>query len=206
MTGTAAKTPRLDLATNIPVVMTIKYVDVWPDTNGYGSQVSLKGTVGGDTVVSYLKGKSWANLKALAEAGVIGPYDKSVEEPSEKTNLPVLHGDNVTLCRQQLPGEKYANLVVTTATAKAPAAKPSVQPKGADIGGPIPGLDDDDDLPPPVDQAFEDATQRPGNKMDALFQLYGVCFDEAARLANKHAALKPDVSAIAATLYIAASR
>lgn len=77
----------------------------------------------------------------------------------------------------------------------------------AEFGGPIPGLDDLPNEPPPVEEAYQQPTQRTADavdKLDGLFQLYDVCFDHASSIARKHATLAPDVSAMAATLFIAA--
>lgn len=104
---------KYELVLNVPAIIDIKYVDVWPDKNGYGSQVSVKGTINGETQTIYLKGKSWANLTALYNGGVIGPYDKSIEEPAEKVNVPVVNGAGAVLTMQKLPADKWANLVVT---------------------------------------------------------------------------------------------
>lgn len=210
--ATKAQTPKFDLTTNIPATMEIRFVDVWPDRNGYGSQVSLKGAIDGEPAVTYLKGKTWANLKALHAAGVIGDYDKAIEEPAEKVNVPVLNGSHVTLCRRQLAGEKYATLVVETegvvsretGTPSTPGRTASVK-QPVEMGGPIPGLDDLPDEPPPVDEAFAETAPKATDKLNAVFALYDVCFDHAASIAKRHHALNPDVSAMAATLYINAS-
>ena len=206
MGATATKSAKFEMTVNMPVVMDIRYVDVWPDKNGYGSQVSVKGAVHGETVTIYLKGKTWANLKALQAGGVIGAYDKSVEEPSEKVNLPVLHGHGVTLTRQQGPKDKYATLVVDH-----PGAPLAQSRAPAPEFGELPGMDDDD-LPPPVDEAYEPATvsnvAAPGNaKLESLFRLYDACLEHAHTCYCDDIEEKPNgqaIAAMAATLFIAA--
>jgi hypothetical protein len=62
------------------------------------------------------------------------------------------------------------------------------------------------DEPPPVDEAFPETSSPTLNKLNTLFGLYRVCFDEAASIAKKNADLNLDVSAMAATLFIQATQ
>lgn len=83
---------------------------------------------------------------------------------------------------------------------------------GYDSGGPIPGLDDVEDIPP-IEEAYASepaasstsTTSATFAKLESLFKLYGVCFDQAVDVARKAHGLNPDVAAMAATLYIAAN-
>src|SRR5687768_16484897 len=122
---------RLTLAINVPVAFSIQYLDVYPDSGkGYGSSVRMKGTANGSDAVCYLPGKTWANLKALKLAGVIDADGQYEEEPTEKYSIPVLIKD-VTVCRQQMPGQKFADLVVTPmggAVAPTAPARPAPAP------------------------------------------------------------------------------
>lgn len=210
-----ATATKFEMVINVPVTIDIKYIDIWPP-NQYGSQVSLKGIVEGETQTIYLKGKTWANLKALHSAGVIGDYDKAIEEPAEKVNVPVLNGEGVILTRRQLPGERYPNLVVETqGTQPRDNGKPAVAGKVSTAreyshGGPIAGLDDDDQ--PPASDAFEEtAPSNPaGERLAALFKLHNLCFEQALNLVNaadSNHGIKGSieaVSSISATLFIAA--
>lgn len=213
-TATKAQSTKLSLAPNMPVVMDIRYVDVYPQkTVGaqvYGAQVSLKGVIDGASTIIYLPGKPWANLKALMLAGVIGEYDSSIEDPPEKVNVPVLNGSSVTLCRRQLAGERFATLVVETDGV--PSREPGKPSQPSRTGTAKQAVEDYEvgdlpDEPPPVEEAFRETAKRPApaaGKLAALFAVYDACWDHAVALAEQHIDLEPDVSAIAATLYISA--
>lgn len=210
MPDTKTKPAKYDMLTNVPVTVDIKYVDVWPDKNGYGSQVSVKGAIDGELQTIYLKGKSWANLKALAEAGVIAGYSKEDEEPAEKVNLPVVNGTGVTLCRRQGPGERFANLTVETNGASKPKTNGTAK-QGVELGGPIAGLDDVDELPP-VEEAYDLPPTQPtgamAEKLNAMMNLYDLCYTHAFSIAKRHSSLSYDgsaVAAMAATLFIQAN-
>lgn len=219
---------RLALAINVPVAFSIKYLDVFPDSgNGYGASVRMKGTANGADAVCYLPGKAWANLKALKLAGVIDPAGEYDEEPTEKYSIPVLVKD-VTVCRQQMPGQKYADLVVTPAGAPgamtvrpAPAAPtPSASAPAAGkqphtAGGFIAGLDDGDEqqfVNRVTGQAPERTAEAPYAVPQALVEKYRACLKTAVSLASSEMEQKgvkcdgPTVQAMAATLLIQWSR
>ena len=145
MGTTATGARKLQLTINVPQPMTLRYLDVYPDSGqGYGPSLKAKGTVDGEDVILYVPGKLWAALKALKAAGVIadGQYD---EEPTERYNIPVLVPE-IVITREQKPGAKYAEIVVQAAGAAKPAPKANGK-EGHTLGGPIPGLDD---VPAPV--------------------------------------------------------
>ena len=122
MGTTATGARKLQLTINVPQPMTLRYLDVYPDSGqGYGPSLKAKGTVDGEDVILYVPGKLWAALKALKAAGVIadGQYD---EEPTERYNIPVLVPE-IVITREQKPGAKYAEIVVQAAGAAKPAPK-----------------------------------------------------------------------------------
>lgn len=86
-----------------------------------------------------------------------------------------------------------------------------VQQQAPNIGGPIAGLDDDDDLPPPVDEAYTDQkVVVQSAKLDALASVHEACFDHALDMAAKarHNGFDMDpagLSALCAQLFIAAT-
>ncbi len=84
------------------------------------------------------------------------------------------------------------------------APKPVAASPAPNIGAPIAGLDYDAEEPPPVEQAFPETSSPTLTKLDALFGLYDVCWKHAALLAMSQQGLNPDVSAMTATLFIAA--
>lgn len=137
----------LKLAPNVPVVMEIKYVDIYPNDTaknngkGYGSSVSLRGFVDGVDARMYPKGFTDRTLRILISADVIelGTYD---DDPEEKYSIPVLDGKQVQLLMEQPAGERYAaftalNLSRTVGPSKpgreAPKAAPTDDSAYADV-------------------------------------------------------------------------
>lgn len=130
-------------------------------------------------------------------------------------------GRSVTISRADNPNDAskpYWNIAL--ANGVHPAPKAQAQTQAPEIGS-IPGLDDDD-MPPPVEEAYATdvrAQQRhphafapmpieesTTDKLNALFNLYDACFDHAAHLAQRYAKLNPDVAAMGATIFIQANQ
>lgn len=112
-------------------------------------------------------------------------------------------GRSVTISRAanpNAPDKPYWNV----ALANAPVAHTNGK-HAPEAGGPIAGLDDLPDEPPPVDEAYAPVASVSIGKLDALFNLYDACFDHAMQAARKAHGLNPDVAAIAATLFIQAN-
>ena len=134
--------------------------------------------------------------------------EKSADKQLERLGLDraSVVGRTVTISRAENRTDAtkpYWN-ITAAANGKPPIMKPAIaQP--AEFGGPIPGLDDDDDLPPPVEEAYAPAPAST-DKLNPLFTLYDACFDHAAHLARRHADFMPDVAAMAATLFIQANQ
>ena len=159
----ADKAPAFVFTTNVPVNVDIRFVDVrpgkpWDDPKKgrvtLPAQVSIKGTLGGTETIAFLKGKVWANIKALAAAGVIAEEwaarTDELDAVDKVTSIPVLHG-KVTATLQKLPTDRWENMVYAP-IGSAPAHTPkrisyaeANTPTGASapsVGGPIKGLDD----------------------------------------------------------------
>lgn len=127
----------LPMAPNVPITMTIKYIDVWPnDTTknngkGYGPSLSLRGTVNGQDCRVYPKGFLDRNLQRLMQANVIemGAY---ATDPEAKYSIPVLDGDEIQLVLEQPAGEKYPAFIARNPKLFAAVPKPGREaPKGA---------------------------------------------------------------------------
>lgn len=125
------------MAPNVPITMTIKYVDVWPnDTTknngkGYGPSLSLRGTVNGQDCRVYPKGFLDRNLQRLMQANVIelGAY---ATDPEVKYSIPVLNGEDIQLELEQPAGEKYPAFIARNLKLFATPPKPGREmPKGA---------------------------------------------------------------------------
>ncbi len=110
------------MTVNVPVTMRPKFVDVYANDisknggKGYGSQVSMKGTVDGKDELIYLKGFTNDNVGQLVDAGVIAPthYD---HDPAEKYNIPVIGKHEITLVLEQPAGQKWPKMKITSAHA-----------------------------------------------------------------------------------------
>lgn len=119
----------LQMAPNVPITMTIKYVDVWPnDTSknngkGYGPSLALRGTVDGQDCRVYPKGFLDRNLQRLMQADVIelGSY---ATDPEAKYSIPVNDGEDIQLELEQPAGEKYPAFVARNPKLFAIAPKP----------------------------------------------------------------------------------
>lgn len=127
------------MAPNVPITMTIKYIDVWPnDTTknngkGYGPSLSLRGTVSGQDSRVYPKGFLDRNLQRLMQANVIelGAY---ATDPEVKYSIPVLDGEEIQLELEQPAGEKYPAFIARNPKLFATPPKPGREtPKGAPI-------------------------------------------------------------------------
>src|SRR5258708_7816493 len=126
----------LKLAPNVPVIMEVKFCDVYPNDpaknngKGYGSSVSLRGFVDGEDVRVYPKGFTDRTLRTLISADVIelGTYD---DDPEEKYSIPVLDGKNVQLLMEQPAGERYPAFVARNLSGVTTSVKPGREtPKG----------------------------------------------------------------------------
>lgn len=109
----------LPLAPNVPVAISLRYIDVWPNDmsknngKGFGASLALTGTVDGQDRRVYPKGFLDRNLGVLAAAGVIAPssYD---HDPAKKYSIPVLT-PHVVVCMEQPAGERWPSFVVRDA-------------------------------------------------------------------------------------------
>lgn len=127
------------MAPNVPITMTIKYVDVWPNDKsknngkGYGPSLALRGTVDGQDCRVYPKGFLDRNLQRLMQADVIelGSY---ATDPEAKYSIPVNDGEDIQLELEQPAGEKYPAFVARNPKLFAVAPQP-VTPK---VGFPSP--------------------------------------------------------------------
>jgi hypothetical protein len=190
---------KVDMLTNVPIRMSIKYIDVYPDSGkGYGASMRLKGTIDGADAIVYPKGKVWAAVKAMKAAGVIDSGGEYEDDPTEKYSIPVLHAD-VEMVMRQAAGEKYANFSINTCgearTVPATPKPVSTTKQPTNIGGPLPWEQEETGAPP----ARAD--------VPASFALYDRCFEHAFKVAS--AAKITDQQAIAsmaATLYIQANK
>lgn len=137
----ADKAPAFAFTMNIPVQCHIRFVDVrpgkpWDDPKKgriqLPAQVSLKGSFDGVDTIAFLKGKVWANVKALVSAGVISDewaaQTDDLEATTEVVSLPVLNG-TVTATYAKGPKDQYANMVFTKVGGTAPA-QPKRLPEG----------------------------------------------------------------------------
>jgi hypothetical protein len=102
---------KVTMALNVPLVIEqAKYLD-WMPPGQFGSQLRLKGTIGGDPdAVLYLPGKCWATGRGLMNGGVIDLMDFD-QEPEKAVNIPLLKTSFV-LTNKQVPGKNYGNIVV----------------------------------------------------------------------------------------------
>src|SRR5258708_21630360 len=106
----------LKLAPNVPVIMEVKFCDVYPNDpaknngKGYGSSVSLRGFVDGEDVRVYPKGFTDRTLRTLISADVIelGTY---YDDPEEKYSIPVLDGNDAQVFLFQPSGDGNAACV-----------------------------------------------------------------------------------------------
>lgn len=173
------KAPIFKFTTNVPVTTDIRFVDVRPgkpyDGKMLPPQVSIKGTFDGVQTIAYLKGKVWANIKALVAGGVIAPEwaerTDELEAVTEAVSIPVLNGA-VTATLRKMPSDKWENMVfgegaANVHTSKRLTAEQASKPLPFDEdpyanSGPIhparvPQAEPDyppswDDVPPPDDQ------------------------------------------------------
>lgn len=138
--------PIVKMAPNVPVAMKIRFVDVWPNDpskdpkgKGYGSQVSVKGEVGGerDTLI-YLKGLTSVAIGQLESAGVIA-RSNYMHDPGAKYSIPVMSGD-VTMVLDQPADERYPKLKIT-ANGNGKPAKKNEKQEGLNVGK-LPSDDD----------------------------------------------------------------
>jgi hypothetical protein len=114
---------KVDMLTNVPIRMSIKYIDVYPDSGkGYGASMRLKGTIDGADAIVYPKGKVWAAVKAMKAAGVIDS------------------------------GGEYANFSINTCgearTVPATPKPVSTTKQPTNIGGPLPWEQEETGAPP----------------------------------------------------------
>lgn len=122
-------------------------------------------------------------------------------------------GKTLTFSRDPNPGDAskpyWGVSLGGSVTAPATNGKAKQEKQGIDLGGPIPGLDDDE---PPVDDA--PALPTSGDKLRAIFKLHGVCFAHALKLAavaaqDEEMAITPTlegVSALCTQAFIAATQ
>ncbi len=107
------------LTVNVPVVVRPRFVDVWAnDTSknsgkGYGSQVSMKGSINGKDELIYFKGFTNENIGQLVDAGVIAPTHYE-HDPAEKYSIPVIGKHEVTLVLEQPAGQKWPKMKITS--------------------------------------------------------------------------------------------
>ncbi len=133
----------------------------------------------------------------------------STERQMERLGLATFSdfaGKIVTISRD--PNKKDATKPYWGISVKGDAAKTNGTPKQASVVRSTNDFSPEDlpEEPPPVEEAFPETSSPTLTKLDALFGLYAVCFSKAVELACSGEAkgLSPDVSAIAATLFIAA--
>lgn len=205
MTAAARPQNKVDLLTNVPIRMSIKYIDVFPnDTSknqgkGYGASMRFKGTIDGADAVLYPRGAVWAAVKALKAAGVIAESEYD-EDPSEKYSIAVRHSD-VELCMKQNAGERYASFTVTTVGAATPVT--TSRPHNTQ-GAHIPGIDDSPFPPKETGAPPQIGTDGPWN---AMLEFYERCltransYCQANRIVDQQA-----IVAMTATLFIEANK
>jgi hypothetical protein len=193
---------KVDMLTNVPIRMSIKYIDVYPDSGkGYGASMRLKGTIDGADAIVYPKGKVWAAVKAMKAAGVIDANGEYADEPTEKYSIPVIHAD-VEMVMRQAAGEKYATFAVNTyGTARVVPTTPKPVASHNTIGR-VPWEDEQETGGPPA------PTRIPTDHLAAVATEYAGCLTRARQLALEAKLdtlggdLAGTVQAIAATLFI----
>lgn len=187
---------------NVPVSMRVKFVDVYAnDTSknngkGYGSQVAVKGEIGGETFTIYLKGFTNENVGQLVDAGVIAP-NHYPHDPAEKYNIPVVGKDAVTLCLEQLAGMKYPKMRITGANGSTSVPSPrSTAPVASAMT--------------PVKPAYvqQDVGRLPGeeNPFDEMVEKYAECVSAANSSWGINTIKDEALVAAAATLFIERNR
>ena len=132
--------PLFQFAINLPTTVRIKFVDVrpgkqWPPDPQTGevkppsAQVTIKGTFDGVETMCYLKGKAWANLKALSAAGIIEEQDTdALEDTAIVVTIPLIAHEEFVATLSKPASEKYANMVYRPVGGAAPVASKRVQP------------------------------------------------------------------------------
>lgn len=118
-------------------------------------------------------------------------------------------GRTITISRADNPADAtkpYWNINLAAGNGNGHTAKATAA-AAPEAGGPIAGLDDLPDEPPPIEEAYAAPVPATAaiDKLNALFRLYDLCFDHASGIARRRTSLNPDVAAIAATLYIQAN-
>lgn len=171
---------KVTMALNVPLVIEqAKYLD-WMPPGQFGSQLRLKGTIGGDPqAVLYLPGKSWATGRGLVNGGVI---DEMVfdQEPEEAVNIPLLKTSFV-LTNKQVPGKNYGNIVVGSQEELPGLAQAAPQStKGRNAGPLLPGEEEGylEALGVPV-QAPVNVPPPPSFPMESVGKLYLECMNWA---------------------------
>lgn len=176
---------KLNTDLNVPLVVRVRYVTVYPNDptknngKGYGSSVAMSGTalINGEWVEAswYAKGKTWAALRALKDAGVIPDYDKAWDDPAERVTVPVVADQKaVTMCYEKKHGDQYATFKVTPGgSASGPA--PTTKPKTDHALGEIPG----DPL-----ESYQPA-HSPKDDANALVKTYRDLYESNARWMDK---------------------
>lgn len=200
---------KVDMLTNVPIRMSIKYIDVYPDSGkGYGASMRLKGTIDGAEAIVYPKGKVWAAVKALKAAGVIDAGGEYEDEPVEKYSIPVKQAD-VEIVMKQGPGEKYASFTVNGGGNAAPASPNprAVAKTPQSIGPALPWEQDVDDTFARAETGAPPAAAAPDAKWNEMLSLYDRCVTKAmAFCTTLKITDQQAVVAMTATLFIEANK
>lgn len=102
---------KVKLAPNLAMKVAAKYIDLFP--GDHGPSVRLKGKFDGEDGVLYLPGDADDALSVLTAAGIIPPYDGSME-PAEAVNLKPKRKE-FELILAQAAGEKYGKVQIVGA-------------------------------------------------------------------------------------------